>query len=218
MDTTARTNRLRTRLGLAILALTFLSGPDPASPADAEGTFTVVGTVSEVTRASAERAVALYAAAGIDLPHFSLREGCDPSNPVDIGSAAKAWYSPNAHANSPTVTVCDPAQLRVMLHELAHHWDLTVLGKAHRDRMTRILGVDGWLSHDVPYEDRGGEHWADVIAWGLMPCDMLGRVEAWGGDSTIHGLSRLEAGDVFALSTGIPPVHGYDFDPDGVCG
>ena len=218
MDTTTRSNHHWARIGLATLCLAALLAPTAPAPAQTRA-FTVIGSVSEETRTNAERAVAIYQSAGIDLPHFYLREGCHPGDHQSgAGHKPKAWYSTTAHSSAPTVTACAPACLRVMLHELAHHWDLTVLGQAHRDHMTQLLGVDGWLSPELTYRERGGEQWANIIAWGLMPCDILGKTESWGGDPTMNGRTRTQIGHIFTLSTGSAPLHGYQFDPDQVCG
>ena len=54
-----------------------------------------------------------------------------------------------------------------LLHELAHAWDMHSLDDETRERFLGIADADTWRNPDN-WNLAGGEHAANVIAWGLM--------------------------------------------------
>jgi hypothetical protein len=53
------------------------------------------------------------------------------------------------------------------LHELAHLWMLDHLDDDTRQEFVDLVGLDDWRSAEVPWDERGVEHAATTIAWGL---------------------------------------------------
>ncbi len=57
---------------------------------------------------------------------------------------------------------------KIMLHELAHAWANLELSDDDRERFVRFRGLAGWNDQSHSWGERGTEHAAEVIAWGLM--------------------------------------------------
>jgi hypothetical protein len=55
-----------------------------------------------------------------------------------------------------------------MLHELGHVWTLQQLDAAAQDAFSAAAGLPGWQSAYIPYTQRGAEHAAETLAWGLL--------------------------------------------------
>lgn len=62
----------------------------------------------------------------------------------------------------------DSLAKRTILHELAHAWDSFALRDATRQSFLRLRHLRTWASQATPWELRGQEQAAEVIAWGLM--------------------------------------------------
>ena len=111
----------------------------------------------------AEWALDRYAAAGFDLPPLVIRfQGRELSDCG--GSLGKAYLDQ------------DPIEIRmcwssefILLHELAHVWEAhNVAASKHEPFMAMRDGVVSWAGLDVEWDERGREHAANVIAWGLL--------------------------------------------------
>jgi hypothetical protein len=59
-------------------------------------------------------------------------------------------------------------QKGVLLHELAHAWDYHMLADEQRRAFMELRGVDTWHSHQVEWHERGAEHAAEIIKWGII--------------------------------------------------
>ncbi len=55
-----------------------------------------------------------------------------------------------------------------ILHELGHVWLLGRIGDETQEELLEIAGLRTWDSLDVPWEERGVEYAAEVLAWGLV--------------------------------------------------
>jgi hypothetical protein len=90
---------------------------------------------------------------------------------------------------------------RTLLHEFAHAWDHHNLTDDVRAAFMELHSLDGW-TFDVPYEERGSEHAAETITWGLLDRPMLfGEF----GDSTPWEIQHRG----YLTLTGAEPPHGY---------
>jgi hypothetical protein len=56
---------------------------------------------------------------------------------------------------------------RSVLHELAHGWVDANLTPAERQRFLELRGLRTWNDPDALWDDRGYEHAAEIIAWGI---------------------------------------------------
>jgi hypothetical protein len=111
----------------------------------------------------AEWAVARYAEAGLDLPQLVVRfSGRDLSN---CGGAPGRVY---LDRDPIEVRMCWNSEF-VLLHELAHAWEAhNVPAAKHEPFMAMRNGVVSWAGLDVAWDERGREHAANVVAWGLL--------------------------------------------------
>lgn len=79
-------------------------------------------------------------------------------------------------APATALTNQQPVELRIcwndkfiVLHELAHAWEAHNLPLDRREPFMALRSdVDSWTGADVPWPQRGIEHAANVIAWGLL--------------------------------------------------
>lgn len=90
---------------------------------------------------------------------------------------------------------------RTLLHEFAHAWDAHFVTDDVREEFLELRGLEEW-SFEVPYEQRGMEHAAETITWGLMDEPIVfGSYDAatpW--EAQYNGYVTL---------TGTEPPHGY---------
>lgn len=56
---------------------------------------------------------------------------------------------------------------RDLLHEMAHAWIQANLGPEERERFLEIRGLSSWNGGDVPWQERGFEQGAEILAWYL---------------------------------------------------
>ena len=61
---------------------------------------------------------------------------------------------------------------RVLLHELGHAWAHLYLDENGREFFVALRGLDAW-AEPAPWSQRGAEHAAEVMAWGLMDVEIL---------------------------------------------
>jgi hypothetical protein len=105
------------------------------------------------------------------------------------------------------VTICWNSRF-IILHELGHIWEATnVPTERHTLFMDLRTNVASWASLEVPWADRGREHAANIIAWGLLE-DPYPIARTYPNDPT-----SLTAAFVFL--TDREPLHdgGQDIEP-----
>ena len=123
----------------------------------------VIDAADAAHAAMAEWALERFDAAGLELPPLLVAiSGRDQS--FCGGVPARAF----PQAQPAEVRVCwDDAF--ILLHELAHIWEAHNLDPERRVGFADLReGVEAWRDRDVPWEARGAEHAANVIAWGLL--------------------------------------------------
>jgi len=93
---------------------------------------------------------------------------------------------------------CSAFARHALLHELGHAWTNTYLNDDNRAEFRELRGLEHWLGSDVPYLERGTEHAAEILAWGLLDeCSATVRLP----DSTCDTLAAA-----FRLLTGAEPL------------
>ena len=55
----------------------------------------------------------------------------------------------------------------LLLHEMGHAWIDENVTDSVRERFLEMRGLRAWNETTVPWDDRGYEHGAEIIAWGL---------------------------------------------------
>ena len=169
-----------------------------AAPSGQEAAFGESNFRDEVDVALARWAFDRFDQAGLELPSVSLsfhddREACEGH----VG-----YYRPGAPAR---IDICGFNWDRVLvtpkktvLHELAHAWADQTLDSETRMRFLDLRELDIWHDNSVPWEERGFEHAAEIIAWGLMDEDLL--------LVSIGETDTRQLADAFELLTGKEPL------------
>jgi hypothetical protein len=166
MTLTPRTQKARFALLIASSAI--LLNPGAALPAQK----TVAPQISIVSGSrtqieDAQWALNRFRAAGIELPslqiifHDNYRACGNREGVLRIaGERAEIHECERDRSRS----------RRSLLHELAHAWDHVADGVT-RERRARFLearNLSSWDADGLPWQERGEEQAAEIVAWGLM--------------------------------------------------
>lgn len=155
---------------------------------------TIIETQNEEQQQLAEWALGRYAEAGLDLPPLVIRfPGRDLS--FCDGAQARAYLAQ------------DPVEVRmcwndsfILLHELAHVWEAHHVSHDRHERFMGLRdGVEFWASLEVAWDERGREHAANVIAWGLLQDPYL--------ISRTYPNDPASMIDAFTYLTDVEPLH-----------
>jgi hypothetical protein len=65
------------------------------------------------------------------------------------------------------VEIVSEVARETLLHEMGHAWIDENVTDSVRDRFLEMRGLRAWNESAVPWDDRGFEHGAEIIAWGL---------------------------------------------------
>ncbi len=179
---------------LSIMAVaSLLGGAVPAGPA-------LPPSVIEVSAETpgqaplAAWAIERFEMAGLELPPVSIEFAAGGDERCG-GNPARTYSG-----DTPTVVMCWDVRPFTLLHELAHVWVARNVPPADREVFMAMRdGVRAWTGPEVPWRDRGSEHAANVIAWGL-------------GDTAIPDPRTLPTDDAsmraaFRHLTGTEPLH-----------
>lgn len=176
-------------LVLIVLSSGHASALDPETHPDVR-----IAATSTEQEAIAEWAIGRFTAAGLRLPDVTIEIfASDQSNCGGVPARTYLDRTPAA------VKICwsDPF---VLLHELAHVWEARNVSKETReDFSVSRVGVRSWASREVDWDERGREHAANVIAWGLLE-DPYPVSRTYPNDP-----DSMRAG--FAILTGTEPLH-----------
>lgn len=142
---------------LPLLATLLLSGTAPG-----QDTYSIEAQ-EPGQQQMAEWAIDRYVEAGLELPRLVIRfSGRDLSNCDGAPGRVYLDHDPIE------VRMCWNSEF-ILLHELAHVWEAhNVPTGKHEPFMDMRDGVLSWASLDVAWSERGREHAANVIAWGLL--------------------------------------------------
>ena len=106
-------------------------------------------------------ALGRYADEGFDLPHLEIHFSDDR---VDCAEHL-GYYEDGA------IWFCHPGTsemaARGIVHEIAHAWIDAVVPDDVRARFVTLRGLATWNDWDVPWDDRGSEQAAEIVAWAV---------------------------------------------------
>jgi hypothetical protein len=143
-------------------------------------------------------AVELFDAAELELPGVTL---------IRYHSSEPCFGRRAAHLiedGRSVIRVCNkdtgPEAEHVILHELAHAWDRHSLSEDRREAFLRVRGLRVWRSKDTVWEERGAEHAAEVVVWGLIDRQFSAQIPD-------NSCAELLAG--YTTLTGRQPLHGF---------
>lgn len=187
------------RIALALIALLSLT---PPRPVDAVSTDVVVQIVAATGEQAGHAGWALsrFEAAGLEIPSLRIVFHDDyQSCGMREGVLRITGDAIAVHECEP-----DPARLRrSLLHELAHAWDYhgTQITAEQRSEFLKLRGLASWDDDGQPWNRRGEEQAAEIIAWGLMhrPAPIPTSVRDYGPQ---HPADLARA---FILLTGVAP-------------
>ncbi|MFQ5555044.1 MAG: hypothetical protein ACE5GC_06710 [Acidimicrobiia bacterium] len=108
-----------------------------------------------------ETALSRFSEAGLALPRIEFWMHDTTAGCVSNDGGLRAGYLINR--NGWTIFQCGTEF--TLLHELAHVWDNHELADDERDAFLSVRKADAWSG--VKWNRAGGEHLADVVAWGL---------------------------------------------------
>ena len=191
------TFRLLTTTTLTLMSA--LPAGGPASPAPQVDPAVVLVGMSAAEEETAADAVALFADAGLDLPHVVIRRHHD----TDGCNGHEGLH--RVSGTSSVIDICTDDHLdwteRTIVHELGHAWSFHYLTAAHRASFQEVRGWEHWLASENAWEDNGAEQAAEIIVWALsdhaVPVVKIDN----------HSCSELLAG--YVALTGLAPLHGY---------
>lgn len=167
------------------------------------GDIIIEETVDPADEALVDWATDRYREAGLSLPTIRLSFHAD-SSPCE---GARGGHRLEEDVSRVYICVTELGATRALkvkrtlLHEFAHAWDHHSLTDDIRAAFMELHGLDGW-TFDVPYEERGSEHAAEAITWGLLDRPiMFGEF----GEPTPWETQHLG----YLTLTGAEPPHGY---------
>jgi hypothetical protein len=142
-----------------------------------------------------------FAAAGLELP-----DGLEVHFHDDAEACGGHALAIAVHAEGfERVDMCTGHDF-TLRHELAHIWAREHLDEATRAEFLEARGLDTWASTDQPWDRRGSEHLAHIIAWGLGDTPIrLGEIPDADFESLTEG---------FHLLTGRLPLHDVATSPE----
>lgn len=167
------------------------------------GEIKVLETVGSDDEEAVDWARDRYREARLSLPpiRVSFHSNSDPCNGAQGGHLIEDGVSRVLICISEPGPSRELKVKRTLLHEFAHAWDAHFLTQDVREEFVELRDLEGW-SFELPYEERGSEHAAETITWGLMDRPILfGSFDAatpW--EVQFNGYVTL---------TGIEPPHGY---------
>lgn len=135
------------------------------------------------------------ARAGLDLPEVEIHIH------DDLAFCEGNFGLHLAGAGASRIDICTDPQVDprwIILHELGHAWASFNLSDGHRVGLVAVRGLDSWNDQDALWNERGTEHAAEILAWGLAETFSLpGRIAD-------HDLARVT--EAFRFLTGTEPI------------
>ena len=195
-----------TLTGSVLLAIGLLTGITPlafrtTAGAALQGTAGAAGTTeidlrNETDNRQPEKVVewvlGRYALAGLAPPAVEVRfYPFDPALEQCAGFPGFYTFAGGKHR----IDICgigERNRRQILLHELAHAWTFENLSEARRNAFLAARGLDAWNDGRVTWEQRGAEHAAEIIAWGLdLWCDARDPIREEDPGSLAAGLAQL---------------------------
>lgn len=202
---TARNGARVTALGIVIVLVIFAfpsatslgTGIEPLSDADPVRSAVTFTDISAEQESMIVWALDLYEQAGLQLP------GLDFVGYPDTTSCAGRAGAARRVVDRTEIRLCTPktgpVQEWLVLHELAHAWDHQSLDDTRRQAFLDLRELPAWRDGD--WHDRGAEHAAEIMVWGLMDRPVKP------GHIDHNSCEELRAG--YVTLTDDEPLHGY---------
>lgn len=163
--------------------------PTTRAPVAIDGATVYAESADQVARVA--RALNRFDWLGLELPDVEVRYYSDFSGCADREEPARQrpGYLILGEAKY-TIFMCGVEF--TLLHELAHVWDHSHLTDDERDRFMAERDADEWSG--VERARAGGEHLADVVAWGLQDGNARPSNSKPNDDASLREAFRLVTG------------------------
>ena len=179
--------RTRARILVAVAMVATLGAVSASIPTDV-----VVDGGTPAQQRLVRWALDRYADEGFDLPHLEIHFSEDRAD-----CAAHLGYYEDG-----VIWFCHPGTSemaeRGIVHEIAHGWIDAVVPDDVRARFLDVRGLETWNDWDVPWDDRGSEQAAEIVAWAVG--DQADGIRA----PSFPGNSRAELAEAYRSLTGRP--------------
>ena len=129
-----------------------------------EPALTVLGNSDQQTLAT--WAAGRFREAGLTLPDLNVYFRAERTQCTDHPGVFRAPGTIDLCLGDNPITGLH-ARLTV-LHEIAHAWAHHNLSDEHKERFLHLRGLPSWNDPATPWECRGSEHAAEIIAWALL--------------------------------------------------
>ena len=167
---TATTNRIARALLTVIVSqpLLTLAATDAA---DAQGPV-VIEDLTATDRALMDYGKAQFTAAGLEYPEDVVATFHDDGEACGgqdgrfrhIDGVDRIWIC-KTHENP---EIREVWRKRTLIHELAHVWESRTLDDSERAAFLELRGLDTWNDSSHGWSQRGAEHAAEILTWGLL--------------------------------------------------
>jgi hypothetical protein len=193
-----RTARIAIRTGIWIFAASVVTVPSVGAAEDVPRAHLIgQARLLDPTPARVEMldwALDRYREAHLAVPAIDVRFHDDTS-----GCGGNVGYTNGRRVDLCVRLEMEPGPQRIVLHELAHAWGNVHLSDEARETFTTMRGLATWSSEDAGWKERGTEHAAEIVAWGVGDGTMLPLVS---GDRDPAALA-----DAFRILTAAEPLH-----------
>ena len=144
--------------------------------------------------AQVQRALDVYASVGLDLPHIEFWTHDTTAGCMADDGGLRAGYLLRGRETW-TIFMCGSDF--TLLHELGHVWDNQAMTDDKRAEFLTLRKADAWSG--VEWSRAGGEHLADVLAWGLSGGEVRPSRTLPNDDASLA--------EAFETATGFAPQH-----------
>ena len=145
--------------GLSFATSVAFDRPSP-EPVAVRASVTVYGADREQVRL-ARWATGRFERARLDVPEVEIHFHRDSA-----GCGGHMGYAEGGRVDVCTVLMNEMAR-RNLLHEMSHVWVDENVSQTVRERFLELRGLRAWNASTDPWDQRGYEQGAEIMAWGL---------------------------------------------------
>lgn len=117
-------------------------------------------------------AVGRFSRAGLELPATELSFHAD-----DTGCGGNLGVAEQGRIDLCVRLAMEAGPQRIVLHELAHVWDVAALDGECRRRFLELRHLDLWVGDAATWKQRGAEQAAEIVAWALGDGTMMPMID-----------------------------------------
>src|SRR3954454_14975720 len=148
--------RTRARILVAVAMLATLGAVSASIPTDV-----VVDGGTAAQQRLVRWALDRYADEGFDVPHLEIHFSADRAD----------CHEHLGYYEDGVIWFCHPGTSemaeRGMVHEIAHAWIDAAVADDVRARFLDVRGLGTWNDWDLPWDERGSEQSAEIVAWAV---------------------------------------------------